>query len=180
MNYQKIYEYTSPEVINDIEYYKSLPVKFNGFIDIPELTDGIMHLIILSKDDAIPEKKYVPAYNFGMYVENIKVGEINLRIGYIGFGPDSSSLYYGGQIGYNVDEQYRGNGYAPRACKIVGVVAKAHEMTKLLITNNITNNASRRVCEKLEAKFVRAVKLPEWTDMYKEGHRAQNIFELSI
>jgi hypothetical protein len=38
-----------------------------------------------------------------------KIGGISLRIGYTGFGPDSSSLYFGGQIGYNVNEKYRGD-----------------------------------------------------------------------
>ena len=53
-------------------------------------------------------------------------------------------------------------------------------MTKLLITNNVTNTASRRVCEKLGAQFVRTVRLPEWTDLYKDGLRYNNIYELSV
>ena len=164
----------------EIAYYKSLPVVFDNFIEVPELTDGAIRLVCFQKREAIPEKKYVPAYDFAICKDSEKLGEINLRIGYGGFGPNESSLYYGGQIGYNIDEKYRGNGYAGRACRLLSPVAKAHGMTKLLITNNHTNTASRRVCEKLGARFLRMVRLPEWTDLYKDGQRFSNIFEWSV
>ena len=168
------------EAKKDIAYYKTLPIIFDGFIDLPELSDGVIHLVCTSKRPAIPEKKYVPSYDFAICKGNEKVGDINLRIGYGGFGPDESSLYYGGQIGYGVDERYRGNGYATRSCRLLLPVAKAHGMIKLLITNNVTNTASKRVCEKLGARLVRTVRLPEWTDMYKEGSRYNNIYEWSV
>ena len=168
------------ETQKEIAYYKTLPVVFDGFIDVPELSDGIIQLACTAKKPAIPEKKYVPAYDFAICKGSEKVGEINLRIGYSGFGPDESSLYYGGQIGYGINEEFRGNGYAVRACKLLAIVVKAHGMTKLLITNNYTNIASRRVCEKLGTRFIRMVRLPEWTDLYKEGRRFMNIYEWSV
>ena len=99
-----------------------------------------------------------------------------MRIGY-GGGLKGDNLYYGGHIGYGIDEKHRGNGYAVRACQLLLSVAKAHGMTKLLITNDVSNNASRRVCEKLGARFLREAHLPEWSDLYKEGQRFSNIFE---
>ncbi|MPN53901.1 hypothetical protein SDC9_201569 [bioreactor metagenome] len=101
------------------------------------------------------------------------MGVLGLRIGY------TEGLYYGGQIGYAVDEPHRGNGYAAAACRLVLPVAKAHGMTKLLITNDVNNFASRRVCEKLGLRFVRTALLPEWTELYCEGQRYINIFEWS-
>ena len=164
----------------EIEYYKSLPCMFEDFIELPALSDGVIHLVCTVKKPAIPEKKYCPAYDFAICKGAEIIGAINLRIGYCGFGPDESSLYYGGQIGYGVNEKYRGNGYAGRACRLLLPVAKAHGMTKLLITNNYTNMASRRVCEKIGARFLRIARLPEWTDLYKEGQRFLNIFEWSV
>ena len=164
----------------EIAHYKTLPVVFDDFIELTELSDGVIHLVCTAKKPAIPEKKYVPAYDFFVCRGSEKVGEINLRIGYSGFGPDESSLYYGGQIGYGIDEKYRGNGYAVRACRLLASVAKAHGMTKLLITNNHTNTASQRVCEKLGTRFVRVARLPEWHDLYKEGQRFLNIYEWSV
>jgi len=168
------------ETQRDIAYYKTLPLTFDGFIDLPELSDGVIHLVCTNKAPAIPEKKYSPFYDFAVCKGSEKIGYINLRIGYGGYGPDESSLYYGGQIGYGIDEEHRGNAYAVRACRLLLPVARAHGMVKLLITNNVTNVASKRVCEKLGARFVRTARLPEWYDLYKEGQRFSNIFEFSV
>jgi len=67
-----------------------------------------------------------------------------------------------------------------RACRLLTYVAKSHKMGKLLITNGHKNEASKRVCEKLGAKWVRMARLPEWHDLYEEGLRFVNIFEWSI
>ena len=53
-------------------------------------------------------------------------------------------------------------------------------MKKLLITNAITNDASRRVCEKLGARLLRVARLPQWHDLYQEGRRFVNVFEWDI
>ncbi len=158
----------------EIAYYNALPVTFDGFPDLMELSGDGIYLVCTAKKPAIPEKKFVPAYQFAVCRGGEKIGEINLRIGY------TDSLYYGGQIGYNIDEKYRGNGYAVTACRLVQPVAKAHGMKKLLITNIQTNTASRRVCEKLGARHVRLIRIPQWHDMYKEGNRFVNIFEWAV
>ena len=164
---------------NEIAYYNSLPCAFEGFINVPMLSDGEIYLVCLEKQPVNPEKNWVPGYLFAICKHGEKVGRINLRIGY-GGGLYNSNLYYGGQIGYDVDEPYRGNGYAARACRLLVPVAKAHSIGKLLITNGINNKASMRVCEKLGARHIRVVRLPEWTDMYKDGGRFQNIYEWDI
>jgi RimJ/RimL family protein N-acetyltransferase len=167
------------EIKKEIAYYNSLPCVFNGFIDVPPLTDGVIYLVCMKKNLGNPEKKHVPGYEFAICKDGEKIGQIGLRIGY-GGGFYNSNLYYGGQIGYDVDEPHRGNGYAVRACRLLVPVAKAHNMEKLLITNNESNNASKRVCEKLGARHVRLARLPEWTDLYKEGQRFSNIFEWNM
>jgi predicted acetyltransferase len=106
--------------------------------------------------------------------DSSRVGDINLRIGY------TDGLYYGGQIGYNVDEPQRGHGYAEKACRLLLPVLRAHSMTKAIISNNETNTASRRTCEKLGAKHIRLAPLPEWHDLYLKGQRFENIFEWNI
>lgn len=167
-------EYIQWKIIQEIGYYNSLPVHFDDFIDIPKLSDGEIELFCIAKVPAIPEKKWVPGYAFEIRRNNSRVGEINLRIGY------TDGLYYGGQIGYGVDEEHRGHGYSEKACRLLVPVIRAHGMKKVLITNNHTNIASKRTCEKLGAKFIRTAPLPEWHDLYKEGQRFENIFEWSI
>jgi len=162
------------EAQNEMAYYNSLPAVFDGFIEVPQLSDGIIYLVCTAKKPADPEKKFVPAYEFTVCKDGEKIGEINLRIGY------TDGLYYGGQIGYGINEKHRGNGYAARACRLLQPVAKAHGMKKLLITNDYMNTASRRVCEKLGARLVRLGRLPEWHDLYQEGGRFSNIYEWSV
>ena len=162
------------ETHREVEYYNVSPCVFDDFIRVPELSDGVIYLVCTAKKPANPEKKLVPGYDFAVCKDGEKIGEINLRIGY------TDGLYYGGQIGYGIDEKYRGNGYAGRACRLLLPVAKAHKMTKLLITTDYTNAASKRVCEKLGARFVRTARLPEWHDLYKRGGRFENIYEWSV
>ena len=48
------------ETHKEIAYYKNSPCVFNDFIELPELSDGTIHLVCTAKKPAIPEKKYVP------------------------------------------------------------------------------------------------------------------------
>ena len=163
------------EAHKHMAYYNTLPVIFDDFIELPPLSDGDVYLVCTAKKPANPEKKYVPAYEFAVCKGGEKVGDICLRVGY------TDGLYYGGQIGYGIDEKYRGHGYAARACRLLKPVAEAHGMKKLLITNDSANIASQRVCEKLGARLVlHNGRLPEWHDLYKEGHRFGNVYEWSV
>jgi len=161
-------------ICKEIFYYNTLPVVFNGFIDQPDCSDGVISLICREKHPANPEKNRVPAYSFDICKNGEKIGGISLRVGY------TEGLYYGGNIGYGVDKAQRGNGYAARACKLLATIAQAHSITKLLITNEHSNTASMRVCEKLGAHLLRTVPLPKWHDLYQKGQRFVNIYEWSI
>lgn len=162
------------EPLKEIEYYNSLPVVFFGFVDVPELTDGEIELVCIAKRPAIPEKNWVPSYDFEIRRNGFSIGDVSLRIGY------TDSLYYGGHIGYSVDKNHRGHGYAEKACRLLVPVIRAHGMKKVIITNEYTNIASKRTCEKLSARFIRVARIPEWHDLYKEGQRFLNIFEWSM
>ena len=158
----------------ELEYYNGLNCHFDDFIDVPTLSNGEIFLVCTKKSPAIPEKKYVPAYEFAICKGGEQIGHIGLRIGYV------DSLYYGGQIGYSIDEAYKGHGYAGQACLLLAPVARAHKMEKLLITNDVNNIPSRRVCEKIGARHVRTARLPEWTDLYLDGQRYINIYEMLV
>lgn len=143
-------------------------------MDVPTLTDGIITLVCVKKHHTDFYGDWIPAYEFEICVGDDRIGSIRLRIGHF------KAVYYSGHIGYKVDEGHRGKGYAGRACKLLAPVARHHGMTKLLITNNVGNAASYRVCEKLGTKFIRKTELPDWHDLYKEGQRFANIFEWDL
>ncbi len=48
----------------------------------------------------------LPFYYYNIWVDNIIVGKISIRIG------SNYHSYYNGNIGYGIEEEYRGNGYA--------------------------------------------------------------------
>ncbi len=160
------------EDLQDYARLSALPVRFDGFMDVPELTDGELRLICLKKAPADPEKNRAPSYAFCVTRGGENIGSINLRVAYA-----MPRLYYGGQIGYEIAESYRGHGYAARACRLLVPVMRYHGMGLAIITNRIENTASRRVCEKLGATLLRVSRVPEWHDMYEHGARYINIFE---
>lgn len=143
-----------------------------SFFEFNILSDGEIRLVI---EELMPENKikgYVPAYKFSIVEEksDLKVGFIDIRIGH------NRGLYYGGNIGYTVNEKHRGNNYALKACKLIKNVAIKHDMEYLYVTCNPDNVASRRTCEKLGLPLLEIVELPEDNDMYKEGERQKYIY----
>lgn len=146
------------------------------FKDFDYLTDGEIDLLIEDKVPANEEKGYVPAYKYRITLHNSSdgIGNIDIRIG------DNEGLYYGGHIGYAIDESYRGDSYASKACKIIKQVAVAHGMNTLFITCNPDNYPSKRTCEKVGLKLKQIVDLPTNNEMYLEGERQKCQYEWNL
>ena len=151
-------------------------MKFNGFMeDIPPMVDGELSLTCIARVPEDPVKGWSPYYNFAIIASGETVGNVNFRVGYYG------DLEYKGQIGYDVWEAHRGKGYASRAVALIAPVARFHGMTKLYASNNVENEASRRVCEKLGLKLIKTVDVPESVeDLYNSGCRELNIYEWDL
>ena len=102
-----------------------------------------------------------------------RVGEITARLGFNDF------IYYGGHVGFGIDEAYRGRGFAVEAVKLLEPVFSVNGIDKIYITNNPDNAACIRVCEKLGARFIECAALPANNNMrIKRGETHKNIFEL--
>jgi ribosomal-protein-alanine N-acetyltransferase len=152
--------------------------EYQDFFDL-ENKDLSKHNIKLVCHEYYPGdeiKKYVPSYRFKITEKSsdTSLGYADLRLGF------SEGLYYGGHIGYTVSPEYQNMGVATVAAKIILQIAKAHGIKKIIITNNPENKASARVCEKVGAKLIRVAKVPSWTEMYKEGERYKNIYEVVL
>ena len=105
---------------------------------------------------------------------NVSVGKISFRIGH------NYHSYYNGNIGYEVDEEYRGHHYSLLACQLVLKVAQYHKMDKIYLTCDYDNIASYKTIEKLGANLVEEILPPKDYIFYDEEMEIQRIYELKI
>ena len=145
------------------------------FYDTQDLRDKEIFLRLNRTCEAQPEKKWLPAYYFDICLLNgEKIGYCDLRIGH------NEKTYIGGNIGYGIDEAYRGNRYAAKACKLLFRQAKKHGMEYLIITCVPANIPSARTCELAGGTFIEVADIPEDNEMYAEGKRNVKIYKFDI
>lgn len=146
------------------------------FLNTDFLKSEEIKLVVNRLSNGDPERNWVPAYHFHICdLRGIVMGECDLRIGY------TDGLYYGGHIGYSINEEYRGHHYAAKACKLLFSLAKKHNMSYLYITCNPDNLPSKRTCEYLQGEFLGVVELPEDNDMrINDGETHKCIFKFHL
>lgn len=121
------------------------------FKDPGELVDDDLALMLIRTRPADPEKDNVADYRFEMRhrASGQKAGNIDLRTSLT-----PRLAQFGGHIGYEVDEQFRCNAYAARACRLLVPLARSHGIDPILITCDPDNIPSRRTCEKIGARLI--------------------------
>ena len=145
------------------------------FFDVEDLRRNEIVLKLDKTCEEQPEKKWLPAYYFDICLLNgISIGHCDLRIGH------NEKTYIGGNIGYEIDEEYRGHHYAVKACELLFKQARKHSMKYLIITCVPDNIASSRTCEILGGKLLEIATIPEDNEMYAEGKRKVKIFKFAI
>jgi len=142
-----------------------------GFLESEEIK-----LVLERTAEADPVRNWVPAYYFKICDKQGNIlGHCDLRIGY------SDGLYYGGHIGYAVDEEFRGHHYAAKACKLLFKLAEMHGMDHLYITCNPDNWPSRKTLEYLKGVLLETAELPEENDMrVNDGDTEKCIFRFDL
>ena len=146
--------------------------EFEFFSNFDAISDGEINLRISQKYQG--DDELLPFYYYDICVGDIVVGKISVRIG------NNYHSYYNGNIGYEIDKEYRGNNYAYKACKFVLQVAKAHGMNELILTCDESNIASYKTIEKLGADLIEIVKPPEDYFAYREDMEKQRIYKLCL
>lgn len=145
------------------------------FINTDFLQNDEIKLLLEKAVDGDDEKGWVPAYHFAICnLDGTKMGVCDLRIGH------NDNLYYGGNIGYRVDEPYRGHHYAGKACLLLFELAKRHELGYIIITCNPDNYASRRTCEYAGGELLEIAQLPEGNDMRAGGETEKCIYKFVL
>ena len=128
------------------------------FIDPPAFRDGDLELVLVEQVQADHEMGFLPCYRFQMVNADSgdKMGDINLRIGYT----DNARLFRG-NIGFTVFEQFRGNRFAARSCRLFVPLALHHGVNPVWLTCNVDNVASMRTFEIIGAAYVETVSMPD-------------------
>jgi predicted acetyltransferase len=129
-----------------------------AFLDPGMIADDRLKLHLSATEPADKSIWQAPAYRF-----EIQLIETGQRIGHLNFriGDGVLLTHYAGMIGYGIDEAYRGNRYAERACRLVFPFVARHRIDLLWITCNPDNIPSRKTLERLGATFVEIVSVPE-------------------
>ncbi len=137
------------------------------------LYDPEIFLFLRETAEEEEESGFLPTYFFDICsLESCEVlGRCDLRIG------DNEATYYAGNIGYRVEEQFRGNHYALKACLLLEMLAKRHGMRRLIITCDPDNIPSRRTCELFGASYLETVRVPESHILYSMGERRKSIYQ---
>ena len=139
----------------------------NLFRRKPMFGDGVIDLVLSPRDETDEECGITGGYTFYIYPAGTRdyAGYISLRLG------ESPALYYLGHIGYRVEEKYRGDHFALRACRLLYPLAARLSMESLVITNDPDNLASRRTCEELGCVLERVADVPPAYRYYCSGSK---------
>lgn len=145
------------------------------FYDVSDLKTEEIFLKLVKTCDAQPEKRWVPAYYFDICLyDGTKIGYCDLRIGH------NDKTYIGGNIGYGIDEPYRGHHYAAKACLLLFCQARKHGLDYLTISCQPSNKASSRTCEIAGGEYIETADIPEDNEMYAEGKRQVMIYRFAL
>ena len=122
-----------------------------------------------------PEKQWLPTYYFDICMPDGKeIGTCDLRIGH------NAKTYIGGNIGYRINEPFRGHHYAAKACGLLFRLARQHDLGYCYITCDPDNMASARTCELAGGRYVETTDIPEDNEMYALGKRRVMIYRFDL
>ena len=146
------------------------------FLDTGFLVNDEIELRLKRTAEGDAERGWLPAYHFAICDKlGREMGECDLRIGH------NMNTYYGGNIGYRIEEEYRGRHYAGKACLLLFELAKKHRMDHIIITCNPDNYASRKTCEYAGCRLTEIATLPEDNDMRIEsGETEKCIYRIEL
>ncbi len=146
------------------------------FLDPDVMRNGDLELVLIERQSAEISIWGVPAYIFHMrhHPSGQKIGHTTFRIG------DRWNMRFAGQIGYVVEENFRGHHFAERGCRLLLPFVRGHGLGEIWITCGPDNIASRRTLERLGAKLVEVVDVPPEYPMPEGTIRRKCRYRLSL
>ena len=122
----------------------------------PMFSDGEIDLTLSNEDVSDPECGIDDGYTFYIYRAKTRdyLGYVSLRLG------ESPALYYLWHIGYRIEAEHRGHGYAARACRLMLPLLQRLRLESVVITTNVENIPSRKTCLRLGCVLERIAPVP--------------------
>ena len=102
------------------------------------------------------------------------VGKISLRLGH------NCHSCWNGNVGYEVDEPYRGHRYAAIALKMILPLARAHDMDHLIISCDEDNAASYKTIERCGGHLLEISYPPKDWIYYRPGLPLKRIYRIEL
>ncbi len=127
-------------------------------------------------ETCVGDDRIIPFYYYEVYLnsKSSTIGKISIRIGH------NEHSYFNGNVGYEIDEAFRGNGYAKTAVMMTYSVARFHGMTHLIISCEEDNYSSKRVINKLGGIHIETILPPKNYVFYYEGIPKHSIYRIDI
>ena len=146
------------------------------FLKTHDLKTDEIELRLERTMEADEERGWVPSYKFDICSPSgVKMGLCDLRVGY------NENIYYAGNIGYSVNEEFRGHHYAAKACFLLFMLARKHGMKEVIITCNPDNIASARTCEMVGGELIETAELPMDNPMrIEDGETHKRIYRVKL
>jgi predicted acetyltransferase len=122
------------------------------FVTPPVMVDEDLELKLVKTFPCTPEKDwFVPVYTFAMVnaYTGAVMGDIDLRVGLT-----EKLKVFGGHLGYEVAEPYRGHRFATRSCRLLLPFVRELGINPVIITCAPDNIPSVKTIEALGAVLV--------------------------
>jgi predicted acetyltransferase len=139
-----------------------------------EARDGDVQLRIDEVYQFFDSPWEVPAYRFTVLEKGQKAGTISFRV-----SQDDRLVRYAGNIGFGIDENFRGRRLAGKAVKLLLPLGSSYALKPLWLGCNPDNFASMQVMNWLGATYVETIDLPpDYERYYSRGERRKRRYRL--
>ena len=114
-------------------------------------------------------EKY-PMHRYAIMVDNFIVGSIDFRQG------NDPWLYWGGHIGYNIAQIYRGNHYAYKACVALIPIMHSYGFDHVYISASPENIASIKTIEHLNVELLQEGNVEPGHWLIRQGEPVKRVY----
>jgi predicted acetyltransferase len=107
-------------------------------------------------------------------LHNNSIGKISFRIGF------NEYTIYNGNIGYEINDFYRGNNYSLKAMYMLKPLILYHKFHTLFLVINEDNIASNKIALKAKGKLIGKLQVPKHHKFYHSEELTKNVYIIDV